>query len=145
MKSRFQNTTAMYVAFAFVLLKILLTFGTFLYNPLLPATFPSVLYIYVFIFSVFSTNFQLALQFLPFMFIGSCLPAVAAVLVLRTNRKGAGLASFFLMLLCLADILFIIVHPLVDSLLFTIGAIVLNLAIIACTILMRRWNPKEAD
>lgn len=145
MKSRFQNTTAMYVAFAFVLLKILLTFGTFLYNPLLPATFPSVLYIYVFIFSVFSTNFQLALQFLPFMFIGSCLPSVAAVLVLRTNRKGAGLASFFLMLLCLADILFIIVHPLVDNLLFTVGAILLNLAIIACTILMRRWNPQETD
>lgn len=145
MRSRFQNTTAMYAAFALVLLKILLTFGTFLYNPLLPATFPSVLYIYVFIFSVFSTNFQLALQFLPFMFIGSCLPSVISVLTIRTNRKGAGLASFFLMLLCLADILFVLVHPLVDHLLYTAGAIVLNLAIIACTILMRRWNPNKAE
>lgn len=145
MRSRFQNTTAMYAAFALVLLKILLTFGTFLYNPLLPATFPSVLYIYVFIFSVFSTNFQLALQCLPFMFIGACLPSVISVLVLRTNRKGAGLASFFLMLLCLADILFIVVHPLVENLLYTVGAIVLNLAIIACTVLMRRWNPEKAE
>ena len=145
MRSRFKNTTAMYAAFALVLLKVIMTFGTFLYNPLLPATFPSVLYIYVFIFSVFSTNFQLALQFLPFMFIGSCLPTVVSVLVLRTNRKGAGLASFFLMLLCLADILFILVHPLVDNLLFTGGAIVLNLAIISCTVLMRRWNPKKEE
>lgn len=145
MKARFKNTTAMYTAFALVLLKILLTFATFLYNPLLPATFPSVLYIYVFIFSVFSTNFQLALQFLPFMVIGSCLPSVVAVLVLRTNRKGAGLASFFLMLLCLADILFVLVHPLANNVLFTVGAILLNAAIIACTILMRRWDPKKTD
>lgn len=145
MRSRFKNTTAMYTAFALVLLKVIMTFGTFLYNPLLPATFPSVLYIYVFIFSVFSTNFQLALACLPFMFIGACLPTVVSVLVLRTNRKGAGLASFFLMLLCLADILFILVHPLVDNVLFTGGAIVLNLAIIACTVLMRRWNPQKEE
>lgn len=119
------------------LLKVLCTFACyFLYNRLLPATFPSVLYIYVFFFSLFTGKMATALAWLPYLFIGAALPSVGAALVMWRNQKGAGVAAFFLMLLCLADMLFILVNGWTYDLVFTTFAMLLNLATVVFLILM---------
>lgn len=145
MKKRFEDLRLLYAAFVLLIVKVVATFVCFVYNPLLPATFPSVLYLYIFIFSLFSTNFNTALQFLPSMFIGASLPAIAALILARINRKGAGLATFFLALLSGCDILFILVHPLTNSWLFAGLAIALNVAIITCLGILNYKNPPQHE
>lgn len=136
MKKRFDNKQMQYITLGLTFIKVLATFGCFFYNRLLPVAFPAVIYVYIFIFSLFSTNFDLALSWLPYLFVGSVLPAGLSVLFIRYNQRGAGFAAFVLALLCTADILFVLAYPLTSDLLFAISGILLNLMIIASSALM---------
>lgn len=145
MKERFSNKQMQYVTLGLVFIKVMATFGCFLYNRLLPAACPSVIYVYIFIFSLFSTNFDLALSWLPYLFVGSTLPVILSAVFLRYNQRGAGFCSFLLAVLCVADILFVVTYPLTGDLLFAIGGIGLNLLIIAASALIHLPAGKKAE
>lgn len=141
MQVRFHRKKMMYCALIGAALKILCTFVCyFLYNRVLPATFPSMLYTYVFIFSLFSGKMSLALAWLPYLFFGAALPTIVTGLFLLRNKKGAGVAAFCLMLLCLADVIFVLINYATYGLLFTAAAVVLNFAIVAFLILMHNYR-----
>ena len=145
MKKRFYNNPLILIILLLVAFKVLATFGCFFHNRLLPATFPSVLYIYVFFLSLFTTDFSVALNWLPYLFIGASLPAIASCVILRHNRNAAGFASFLIAMLSLGDILFILVHPLTNDLIPALGAIGLNLMIIIAIVLLHLKNKKPAE
>ena len=145
MSHRFTNRKWMYSAFGLTFLKLLATFAWFFYHRVLTAAFPSVLYIYVFILSLFTSSLTLAQKLLPLIMAASVVPAAICVLLIRWNKKGASLGAFFLMLLSLADILFILVHPLTNDLLFAIGGIGLNLLIIGALTMMHVKSPRESQ
>lgn len=137
MTKRFKNTKLMWLALAFLLVKVvLLPVTNFLYNRFLPATFPSVLYGYIFTLSLFTRKMSVAASLLPVLFFGSCLPSLIAGGWMLRNKKGAGVAAFALVVLTLADIIFVCAYGWMKDWIFGLGTLALNGALILFLMLM---------
>ena len=147
MKLRYANKKMMYAAFAAILLKVILTFGYFFYQRTVAGTFPSVLYMYLFILSLFPNGLENVTSLFAYLFVGASIPAILACVVLRHNRKYADYGAFIIALLSVGDILLMVTKGwLADDPIFVSGGIVLNLMICLFLLLMHRSGaPGETE